>query len=46
MEVIMDMGMDMESMRINNAILTSESWIFRMFRELLLLKVIALEVNQ
>jgi len=42
----MDMGMDMESMRINNAILTSESWIFRMFRELLLLKVIALEVNQ
>ena len=46
MEVIMDMDMDMESMRINNDILTSESWIFRMFRELLLLKVIALEVDQ
>lgn len=45
MEVIMDMDMDMESMRINNAILTNESWIFRMFRELLLLKVIVLEVD-
>jgi hypothetical protein len=42
----MDMDMDMESMRINNAILTSESWIFRMFRELLLQKGIALAVDQ
>ena len=44
MEVITDMDMDMDSMRINN-ILTSRGWLFKMFHKIPSQEFMALELD-
>ena len=45
MVVITDTDMDTDSMRINNDILASRLWLFRMFRETQLHESMALELD-